>query len=252
MAAELSERLDDLSLNSGEGSALPPIYTINLDSAVGRRSRMDARFQRMNLKVTYIKAYSSEDPIVDIYLRNYPDQREIVRREAACLASHLKALKAVVNSGEKGGIIMEDDLLFSPDYVRQASKKLEMAKAKTKEKGLPLDILLFGYMAESWEGSQWLDEKEGLGLYGGANLWGCQCFFVSAEFAKVCLREYSRPFLYLSGRLTSEMIIRHPQTIFCYPPLIAEECLDSTIRNFEEVTIYHKKIWDSWNFVGYS
>lgn len=86
---------------------LPSVYWINLDRSPARRARMEAQFAAYGVRAHRVAAIDGAKP-VQPYLRcrtNNPF-------EAACLASHLTAIKRAYLAGEEEAVFMEDDASF--------------------------------------------------------------------------------------------------------------------------------------------
>jgi hypothetical protein len=93
------------------GHRLPTIYWINLERSTGRRRRMEERLSARGLSHVRISAVDAQDPAATA--------RALLSRaptitEAACMASHLRAIKAAFESGASLAIVMEDDITFEP------------------------------------------------------------------------------------------------------------------------------------------
>ena len=92
------------------------IYWINLDRSVERRKQMietlkDPVFN--NIKKHRVKALDGTDASFLQYLKKNVENVNLEKdtlKKYACLLSHIKAIQEFANSGEKIGLIFEDDL----------------------------------------------------------------------------------------------------------------------------------------------
>jgi hypothetical protein len=90
---------------------LPTVYWINLDRCTDRRRRMEQRLASRGLSHVRISAVDGRDPAATARaLRS----RAPTDTEGACIASHLRAIKAAFEGGEELALIMEDDITFEP------------------------------------------------------------------------------------------------------------------------------------------
>ena len=88
---------------------LPPIYCINLDGKPDRWKYMTDQFKYWEVEdYTRISAYDGrEDDLSDIIKGKYPDNMS--SGEVGCVTSHLKAMKAFLETDAPYALIMEDD-----------------------------------------------------------------------------------------------------------------------------------------------
>lgn len=115
-----------------------PIYYINLDRSKDRRELMEAMFRKLQLaNTTRISAYdvnrvrkSMEEGLIrienDVVLVEPGNEVAWARRsqnrydykEGACTLSHLEAIRQSYSNGDPYMLILEDDALVSPKFVR--------------------------------------------------------------------------------------------------------------------------------------
>lgn len=102
---------------------LPFVYWINLARSTERRERMRSALDRRGLKNTRIEAVDGTNAIaLDAALRG----RRGRPTEAACIASHLRAVKQAWDDGRELALVLEDDASFAfvdrwPDGWRHLS-----------------------------------------------------------------------------------------------------------------------------------
>lgn len=105
---------------------------INLDRAQDRWSRMQQQVQAIGLSVERVSAVdaqamapeeiASHVPAVDDPSKVvYP--RELKPGEVACFLSHRKCWQRLVDSGERWGLIFEDDVTLSPKFLAFAASE---------------------------------------------------------------------------------------------------------------------------------
>ena len=88
---------------------LPHIYYINLDGEPNRAESLENQFKEFGIEdYTRVSAYDGrEDDLSDIIKGKYPDNMS--SGEVGCVTSHLKAMKAFLETDAPCALIMEDD-----------------------------------------------------------------------------------------------------------------------------------------------
>jgi GR25 family glycosyltransferase involved in LPS biosynthesis len=90
---------------------LPPVYWINLERSAGRRERMLARFAGRGIRHRRVAGVDGCDAaLVSRIIRS----RAKSSANAACIASHLRAIEQACADGHETFLIMEDDVTFEP------------------------------------------------------------------------------------------------------------------------------------------
>ena len=90
-------------------AGLPPIYYINLDGEPHRAESLENQFKEFEIEnFTRISAHDGRgDDLSDIIKGRYPDKMS--SGEVGCVTSHLKAMKAFLETDAPCALIMEDD-----------------------------------------------------------------------------------------------------------------------------------------------
>lgn len=104
-------------------SAVPPIFVINLESAIDRRESITQQMNKYNLNFEFIKAvdknhltetqrkyYSEEESILDF-------GRGLTDGEIACALSHYSIFEKILKENIKTAIVFEDDIIINEDTV---------------------------------------------------------------------------------------------------------------------------------------
>lgn len=97
-------------------------FYINLDRATDRRASAEQQAEQFGIHLERIEAVKGSDLTAED-LKKYDSRRgkkyytsELTPNECACTESHLKALRAFLESGADYGLILEDDFELSPDF----------------------------------------------------------------------------------------------------------------------------------------
>ncbi len=92
------------------------IFYINLDRRTDRRTQMEERLANLGLAASRLSAITP-DQLSDAdraFSCNPQKFYWMTPEECACTQSHLKALRAFLDSGDSHGLILEDDAVLSP------------------------------------------------------------------------------------------------------------------------------------------
>ncbi len=206
------------------------------------------RFTRrtMSSRVTFIEALSKTSSLLSFY---DPESQESNRGVVGCFASHLKAIRTFLETDEEEAIICEDDVLPHNDFIRKYSKVRDNFPS-----GTPLVCL--SYFSSRWEEHEWSGkkpEKKNL-LNHAERIFGTQMYWISRFYALEVLSRYDRPrfgFSLWEGEKTSELITMQSGGLLGYPPLAIEDCIDSDIRDENQINQYHNPSFVQWIYSRY-
>lgn len=237
-----------------------PVFCINMPSSTERHARMEQRFASAGIgDVIFVKATSYESGLVDYYAKGstswYSDPIQW-RKDLACYASHLLAVRLFLATNASHGLICEDDILFRNDF----RDHFDVLYQNLPE-GAPL--LSLSYMAttpfdttpQTLQGvtpDELVDEPGLLWKYPPENVWGAQCYLISREYAQKVLATFDLPIRELSeyGNLTSEIILQRSNGYLSAIPLVIEDCIDSVRKPLD--IPYHLKHFCYWDWENYS
>jgi hypothetical protein len=232
-----------------------PIYCINLRRSAARRERMERRLAHHGLlgRTQFVDAVADDSPLVDQRLEGLPADAADPRRraEAACLASHLLALRTFLETTPEstgGALICEDDMLPHNEWDRRFPEILD---------NLPADAPLcsLSYHLASWDGVLWAGrhpERENVCTVVPDQTWGAGMYWISRRYAATVLDRWDIPFRHLPPRFKSELIIQWSGGYLAYPPVALEDAIDSEIRTQWEVLELHIPDLTPWGYENFS
>ena len=260
-----------------------PVFCINLPSSTERRARMEQRFASAGIdNVTFVSATSHESGLVDYYAKGatswYPNPTQW-RKDLACFASHLLAIRLFLAQDSSHGLICEDDILFRNGFREHFNVLMENLPDGAPLLSLsymattPFDTTPINSECESTQdrscvpqgqsaeapshsgidGIRWITEEPGdLWKYPPENVWGAQCYLISREYAQQVLDTFDRPIRELSkyGNLTSEIILQRSNGYLSAIPLAIEDCIDSVRKPLD--IPYHLKHFCYWDWENFS
>lgn len=256
---------------------MPTMYCISLQSRPDRRKRMEQRFAAHKLTdhVKFLDATALGDPLIDQYVKPPPpapssssdnsgsDSSDSSNQSKAprllprgqqknpwgwpvnyegvwgCFISHLRALRALVESKQFEAIVIEDDVMLRDNFV---GEYLELRKNVADE----TPIVLLSYILDDAAVKQRRQQLTAGGRDPGKrNLlaaahcaWGTQMFLVRREYAVATLARLDRAFYTLpdtipTHEITAELITRQSNSdvmaqqgrggLLAYPVLAIEE-----------------------------
>ena len=134
---------DTISLQQ---STFPPVYWINLDASVSRRKTILKKFEAFEITNTHrVSAYNTSainriwktgqlvlHPRIHVRLEESSQQQKHEQNiyqvaEAACILSHLKAIKQAYDDGHDQVLVIEDDVLMSCQFVNLWRQHVDQA-----------------------------------------------------------------------------------------------------------------------------
>jgi GR25 family glycosyltransferase involved in LPS biosynthesis len=233
-----------------EDTSIFPVFCINLLSSTKRRVRMINRFARAGFvseHIHFINATRHDSGLVDYYVEGtepWNDNVEQWRKDMACFASHLLAVRAFLASGSDYGFICEDDILFQNDFRSDFHDIYD-----EMPEGFPL--LSFSYMAtQDFD----LDSANSplYCEYPHNAVWGAQFYMISKDYAKEVISKFDRPLRELTqyGHLSSEIILSESSGYLLIRPLVIEDCISSDRRSVDNP--YHMKHYCFWRWNNFS
>jgi GR25 family glycosyltransferase involved in LPS biosynthesis len=232
-----------------------PIFCVNLARSVSRRGRMERRLGYHGLldRTRFVDAIPDDSALVDQRLEGLPADAADPRRraEAACLASHLEAIRTFLESTPEstgGAIICEDDALLHNEWRVRFGEVLE---------NLPVDAPLcsLSYHLASWDGVLWAGrqpERQNLCTFLPETTWGAVMYWISRRYASTVIERWDVPFRHLPPDFRSELIIKWSGGYLCYPVLALEDAIDSEIRSYQEVVDRHIPFLAAWGYHNFS
>ena len=103
-------------------SNVPPIFVINLARSIERRAHMSKMLDALDLKYEFIEAIDGKQ-LTDDQINEVYDERMAVKyggsplqvEAIATYMSHIKALQTIIDRNIPEALILEDDIIVSPD-----------------------------------------------------------------------------------------------------------------------------------------
>ena len=218
-------------------------YVINLDSAPDRWEHMLHAFEGTSFSLVRIPAVSGKElklPIPEF------DEEKFRRRhgrltnifEVACYLSHIKALKAFLDSGESHAMICEDDLYPKKDGLQAINRLMETARCWNIARltglspGKPLKITSLGH-------GYFLNVQIG-------RLKGCGAYIVDRRAAGAFLKMLLPMWLPYDHAFDREWVFGLRATsISPFPISQTEEVFASGIQGNSERKLPSKERWRS-------
>ncbi|MBK7415938.1 MAG: glycosyltransferase family 25 protein [Dechloromonas sp.] len=112
----------------------PKIIIINLESSADRRALMTAHLATLGLQGEFFPA-SDGRQMTDAEIAVVYDEKRaattewgvLTRGEIGCALSHRRVWQALLDSGDNGWLVLEDDAVLAPDVAQWLGQLLEQA-----------------------------------------------------------------------------------------------------------------------------
>jgi len=245
-------------LRHGHQFKLPRAFVINLPERADRRERIEARLARHSIPFTMVKAVSKDSELIDHLswgadtLNSYQGNMSHYNRRAefACYVSHVKAIRAFIDSGEAIGLIMEDDAVFRKTF--DSLYPILLAKLPTNLSTLSLLVSDQSFYAEWNRPHSWAKtEPSVIPLHGQA--WGTVGYLITRAYALQVIDELDRPIRKCPTvgftRVTSESIMWNSKGYASSIPLLLEEMGVSSINEANAET--HRRLFQPFGLENF-
>jgi glycosyl transferase family 25 len=159
------------------------IYAINLDRSADRWARLSEQADQHNLELIRVAGIDGHQLSAEERLQadersfGRNNGRSILPGEYGCYQSHLKALCLFLRSNQPVGIIVEDDIEFSPEFEKRVEAAFEASPKAEVIKLLNHRIVWFKHYATSV-----LDDEIGRAAFGPQG--STACYAVTREGAR--------------------------------------------------------------------
>ena len=226
-------------------------YVINLPQCSDRKERLLHRldYHKIIDKTKFITGLDKNSPLLNWFEAGVIHPYTSTREEHACFLSHIKALRAFVDDPDaKEAIILEDDAMFHNNFIKQLDYVLDWTSG--------VNLIMLCFLANTWEGTRKVTEEkieDFPEFYTiGPKIFGAQGYWLSKDYAEVCLSRLDRPLRHISEKfITSELITRLSGGYFVKPPLLIEEGVYSTLRKEKYLDI-QRKYFDTFGIDNYT
>ena len=186
---------------------------------------MIARLERQGLDFELVDAFDENDVEVE---RIAPRKTNVTeRRIAACLASHLQALRLFLDDDHDEAVILEDDVRLVHRFTRRLDELRSDVPATCP-------LVSLGYLFWHDEGFERSGSDGDRLRTMGWDFWGTQGYLVRRRWAERCLEAFHRPLdaIATDDVRTSELITRSARDLgglVAWPPLVIEDLTGSII-----------------------
>jgi GR25 family glycosyltransferase involved in LPS biosynthesis len=228
------------------------IYCINLKRAQERHDRMVRRFNYhgLNNRAIFVDAIDKNSKEIEDILNGftlYP-VTDMVKAEAACFQSHLKAISLFLETDDEWAIICEDDILLHNNFNDEFKRIMNNVPNDT-------NLVMLGHTVLFWNKFQWggkNPQEYNLRPIVNDVTWGCLCYRIHRSFAEKIVKEFNHPFKDLEKYkyITSELIIKMSNGLLTCPPLVLDEHSGSYIRPEDNIdlSIVATELWGYFNY----
>lgn len=228
------------------------IYCIHLKDRIDRECMINETAKKHNIIITFIDAITPNDQIVMDKLNQRYDSNKItnyMKKEYACVLSHLKAIQEIISNNDKFAIIIEDDAQFILNFNYIINQVLEIWN---KEEYSIIHLSPFissrtGMKPISFQDCDICIDDINLEFFTTNNqTWSATGYLVSNEGACKIINSMDERFEKLKYITSETFIIQQNETCLCIPPLIVESCITSSSIQPAESNEYHIRYWNKY------
>jgi GR25 family glycosyltransferase involved in LPS biosynthesis len=224
-----------------------PKCIINLPKDYERLERMKKRLKYHNLQnntsVIYAADYLKPSKEFSTFIRGFSIDTPYQFSCASNLLAHIQAVRKIVDSSDiRGGIILEDDVMFHNYFTQLFCRKMQILPKYCRL------LLLSPYISKQVPDSYYLGE----GIYDiSPYTWSAACYWISKDYAKECLFLFDRPLIEYPNSIehrssVETIIIQRSFGCFTLFPLAVEDCISTNIQHG-----YLEGKRKYWSFFGY-
>ena len=235
------------------------IYCIHLEHRTDREDMIKETCKNHNINITFINAIEPEDKIVSDKLNikyntnNSKDKiTDCMRKEYACVLSHLKAIQTVITNNDDLAIIIEDDAQFISNFKYMIQELLSIWK-RDEYPIVHLSPFISNYdgMDEtSFQDCDCEDCMDNLNrlefLTTNNDTWSAAGYLVAREGAEKVIDTMDHRFKYIKYITSETVILQQKETCLCLPPLIVESCKTPSSIQPAASNEYHIKYWNNY------
>lgn len=211
------------------------IYVINLPLSRKRRRKMQQRLDSFNLRYEIVEAISSNEidsNKINEINRKAPRGGDMKLAEVACVHSHSKALRKLVDDNEDVGIILEDDVVFHRKFAELACN----ISSKDLSEGPFLFYALFFSPTKIYRSDSITERFHHYTVESVENIWGAMAYAVKREDAEnlaarmldTCCRADDW-YYYVNNHVVKNVTV-------CFPFVVKHEELNSDIAKFDRLS----------------
>lgn len=109
------------------------IYVLNVKKFTDRRQFMEQQLEKFGLKAEFIFDWDVEDLIPEI-INKYFSNSQLTPAQQSCALKHILALEKIATSQDKFALVLEDDAVFSNDFLLGLQHAIEQSTQFTGDK----------------------------------------------------------------------------------------------------------------------
>ncbi len=103
---------------------LDDVYVINVKKFVKRREFMQTQLAGVGIDAEFILDWDSDDLTPDI-IAEYFNSDNVSPAQMSCALKHITVLQRIADSGKQHNLVLEDDAILAPDFVRGLSYTIQ-------------------------------------------------------------------------------------------------------------------------------
>lgn len=232
------------------------IFVLSLTNCKDRKERIITRLKYHNLleETTFVEAVSPNSQELKDFEKDNTIPRISNRLEHCCFLSHIKGLRAFVESGKEKGMIFEDDAMPHNNFSKLLKEILEvwdkLPYVIINDTAGKVNLILTSPYVNSWDNVRLLNNNPQICSM-TSRIFGTVSYIITREWAQECLSRFDKPLKDLPDeRITSEVVPILARGAFCIPPLVIEESIYSIVQSKDQLN-NHRKYFSNFGIENY-
>jgi GR25 family glycosyltransferase involved in LPS biosynthesis len=228
------------------------IYCIHIASRKDREEMILKTAKAHDINITFIDAVTPTDNIVIETLNKYNEPEKIteyMKKEYACVLSHLKAIQAIIDNNDERALIIEDDCQLIENIKTMLKRVLELWDSKQ------YPIIHLSPFISDYEGmkdtdfqdcdcKRCINASDRLEFKTTNNqTWSATGYIVTNEGAKKVINQSDKRFRDMKYITSETLILQQDEACLCLPPLVVEACSTPSSIQPPESNAYHIRYW---------
>jgi len=215
------------------------IYCIHLKDRTDRKISIDKTAKHHNLNITFIDAVTPDDPEVAKRLKTKNIATDCMKKEYACVLSHLKAIQKIIDNKDEISIIIEDDVQFIENIETRIGDLLDICKNNK------YNIIHLSPFISDYDGMEWVYNSDDYEIITtNKQTWSAAGYLVSKEGAFEVIKNMDNLFETLDYVTAETFIIQQENVCLCKPPFVVESCETPSSIQPPESNDYHIRYWN--------
>ncbi|OHX38297.1 glycosyl transferase [Methylomonas sp. LWB] len=110
-----------------ESPTLDRILVLNVKAFTGRRQFMERQLAEFGLSAEFVTDWDAEELTAEILSLTFGND-DLTPGQQSCALKHVEALRRIAAAGNRQALVLEDDAVFSPDFLLGITRALQQSE----------------------------------------------------------------------------------------------------------------------------